>query len=405
MSGFGCTINVDKRKLVIHNKSNNKRYEFYPHKIDHDNIVIDGHYGSISFEALRWLSKHGIQLTLLNWNGNLLSTTLPQMPKNGKLRICQYQKYLDAKFRHSIAYKIIQSKINNSQNILYQLSQYYQEIDYQYIKNIISKECSINTKYPLSIHKNLKNQYIKTLMTLEGRIAAVYWNELTKIFEKLCTDFSFDGRKNKINSRNYNASDEINALLNYGYAILESEIKKAINSTGLDPAVGFLHEVAPSKEPLVYDIQELFRWMIDLSVIQLLEEHSLKKSDFIITENYHTRLKENTAKMLIEKIKSNFNTKVSYKQGKKYHYQVILADIVQSLSAYVLDKKKHFDILIPELILLRNDTIDVQKKILGMTSQQRKQLGINKSTLWYIKQNIDAGKSLKIYNKTLSKLA
>jgi len=119
---------------------------------------------------------------------------------------------------------------------------------------------------------------------------------------------------NKTNSRNYNASDEINALLNYGYAILESEIRKSINSVGLDYSIGFLHEISQSRTPLVYDIQELFRWLIDISVIQLLEEKKIKKSDFIITENYHTRLREKTAKILIEKINQNFNHKLSYKR-------------------------------------------------------------------------------------------
>jgi hypothetical protein len=33
------------------------------------------------------------------------------------------------------------------------------------------------------------------------------------------------------------------------------------------------------KTPLVYEIQELFRWLIDLSVLQLLEEKKLKKND------------------------------------------------------------------------------------------------------------------------------
>ena len=146
-------------------------------------------------------------------------------------------------------------------------------------------------------------------MTYEGRIARIYHENITAIFNQLYPEFNFTGRKNKTNSRNYNASDEINALLNYGYAILESEIRKAINAIGLDHSIGFLHEINQSRTPLVYDIQELFRWLIDVSVIQLLEEKRINKSDFVITENQHTRLGENVAKMLIEKINSNFNGK------------------------------------------------------------------------------------------------
>jgi len=42
-------------------------------------------------------------------------------------------------------------------------------------------------------------------------------------------------------------------------------------------------------ELLVYDIQELFRRFIDMSVTQMVEEKKIKKGDFIITKNYHTR--------------------------------------------------------------------------------------------------------------------
>ena len=97
--------------------------------------------------------------------------------------------------------------------------------------------------------------------------------------------------------------------------ILKIHLKKYLNSVGLDSQIGFLHEILLSRTPLVYDLQELFRWLVDLSVIQLLEENKLKKSDFILTENYHIRLKQDTAKLLVEKLKSNFNGKVSYKKS------------------------------------------------------------------------------------------
>jgi len=48
-------------------------------------------------------------------------------------------------------------------------------------------------------------------------------------------------------------------------------------------------------------------------MIQLLEEKTIRTSDFIITENYHVKLDENVAKKLIEKINSNFNAKYNYK--------------------------------------------------------------------------------------------
>ena len=53
VTGFGTSINVDKRRLIITNKLKGTRREFYPHKINHDGIIIDGHTGNITFEAMR----------------------------------------------------------------------------------------------------------------------------------------------------------------------------------------------------------------------------------------------------------------------------------------------------------------------------------------------------------------
>jgi len=126
--------------------------------------------------------------------------------------------------------------------------------------------------------------------------------------------------------------------------------------------------------------------------------------DFIITENYHTRLGEDVAKLLIEKINSNFNARYNYKNGKNYSYQNILQDNLQQLSNFIVDKKKEFDSIIPKMELNRNYDLELQEKILNMTPDERKRLGINKSTLWYIKKNLSEGKTPKIYEKILLKI-
>ncbi|MGH9878117.1 MAG: CRISPR-associated endonuclease Cas1 [Nitrososphaerales archaeon] len=243
-----------------------------------------------------------------------------------------------------------------------------------------------------------------SLMNHEGRIATYYWSVLARVFNKLYPQFRFQKRGSKSYSWNINASDEVNALLNYGYAVLESEVRKAINSVGLDPTIGFLHETAPSKEPLVYDIQELFRWLIDFSIIELLGQKKLRKSDFITTENYHIRLTEKAAKLLLERISLDFNRKVSYKQGKNFTYQNILLDNVQQLSNYVLDKSEALSFKIPGVQIMREASLDIRKKIMDMTGEERKKLRINKSTLWYQRKNIAEGKRIKVYDKLLSKL-
>jgi CRISPR-associated protein Cas1 len=88
----------------------------------------------------------------------------------------------------------------------------------------------------------------------------------------------------------------------------------------------------PSKSPvsLVYDLQELFRFVIDYSVIELLET-GLKRSDFITTENYHIRLKPETAMKLIEKITDNFNKRYEFR-NKRHTLENIMFENIRKLS-------------------------------------------------------------------------
>ena len=384
LSGFGISIDVNKAHLTV--KQKDSTIEFEPHRIHYDSIIIDGHYGSISFEAMRWLSKHDVSLALLNWNGNLLSVTQPQETLNAELKIKQYGKYLDPESRLYIAGQIVMQKVKSSLSLLKELSNFY-DID----MTTINKEI-----------QRIDCENINSLMMYEGRIASAYWTELSKIFNQLASDFNFQSRKNLSYSWNMNASDPVNALLNYGYAILESMVRKDINAIGLDASIGYLHEIAPSKHPLVYDLQELFRYVVDYSVIELLET-KLKKSDFITTENYHIRLRPDTAKILIEKLKNNFNKRYEFR-NKQHTLDNIMFENVRELSRYISGKAKTLDFKIPDNAISRNDTIDVQNQIMSIDPEKRKALKINKSTLWYQQKKIKEGKTIKMYNKTKVKI-
>ena len=190
----------------------------------------------------------------------------------------------------------------------------------------------------------------------------------------------------------------VNALLNYGYAILENVIRKYINVIGLDSNIGFLHEINDSKTPLVYDLQELYRWLIDLSVIQLLEDKKLKKSDFIVTENYNIRLRESASRLLLEKIVLNFNKRAEFK-GKFHTYDNIILENIRLLAKFLENREKVLNFEIPEIQPYRNDDVEFRNWIMSLTPEDRKKLKINKSTLWYRQKAIKDGKKVKIYKQ------
>jgi hypothetical protein len=54
---------------------------------------------------------------------------------------------------------------------------------------------------------------------------------------------------------------------------------------------------------------------------------------------------------------------------------------------------------IPQLMVRRNDTMVIQQRILAMTPDERKRLGISKSGLWYQRKKIAQGKTFEVMTK------
>lgn len=106
---------------------------------------------------------------------------------------------------------------------------------------------------------------------------------------------------------------------------------------------------------------------------------------------------------MIEKIKINFNTKIPFR-GKNYSYDNVLFYKIREFANFISGKNNKLDFKIPEFQIKDEDTITLKNKIMKMTYDERKRLGIGKGTLWYMKKNISNGKNIKIYDKVLSKL-
>jgi len=134
-----------------------------------------------------------------------------------------------------------------------------------------------------------------------------------------------------------------------------------------------------------------------------LLESGLKKSDFITTGNYHIRLKPNTAKLLIEKIKNNFNQHYEFK-NKQYALENIMFENIRELSRYIMENRKQLEFAIPEIEIKRNNNSLVRDKIMSIDPEKRKVSKINKSTLWYQQKNIKEGRTICVYSKTKVKI-
>ena len=79
-------------------------------------------------------------------------------------------------------------------------------------------------------------------------------------------------------------------------------------------------------------------------------------------------------------------------------------DNVSQLAQYIAEKKKTIEFIVPYVEINLDDNLLIREKILSMSPEERKKLGINKSTLWYLKKNITSKDKIKIYDKVLQKM-
>ncbi len=77
------------------------------------------------------------------------------------------------------------------------------------------------------------------------------------------------------------------------------DVRSALECTGLDPAVGFLHRDRPGRPGLALDLMEEFRPMADRLALSLVNLGQLQGNDFTISEAGGVRMKDDARKTLL----------------------------------------------------------------------------------------------------------
>jgi CRISPR-associated protein Cas1 len=89
---------------------------------------------------------------------------------------------------------------------------------------------------------------------------------------------------------NRNAAHPVNAILNYAYAVLQSQLQIQAISDGYDPTVGIMHFQRPGSPAFIFDLMEPERPKIDRAIIEFLKAEKLHAADFTIRRDGVVRL-------------------------------------------------------------------------------------------------------------------
>jgi CRISPR-associated protein Cas1 len=396
LGGWGVKIrvsNIEERSelWVTDGRQDNKEikaYTFQPRQIPHDSIVVEGHSGYVSMQALHWLARNNVSLFIMNYDGAIISQVLPSIPIKADLRIAQIDASRDPQKKLTIAKALVQAKIARTIQILDWLAEQYD----------IAREAQI------AKHEAMKFPEASTipqLRSVEGRTALRYWEAYRKCMPE---PLRFQGRM--VKTKAMNAIDPVNLALNYGYGFLKCEARTAVNAVGLEPAIGFLHEPSAqqTRESLVYDLMEPFRFLVDLAVIQSFETGRLDTGSFYFAEqdySYHFELEAKG--QFLDALREQFRSRVQYR-GKPMRWDTVIREKAVGLSRFLAGRSSVIDFREPGAILERKDDREIRERILNLTQAEASMRGIGKSTLHYLCEKARDPSPFRVYEPVRQKL-
>jgi CRISPR-associated protein Cas1 len=173
-----------------------------------------------------------------------------------------------------------------------------------------------------------------------------------------------------------------------------------------EPSVGFLHDVSDyqTQQSLVYDLEEPFRWIVDVSVIQAFESGTLSLHDFYFTgDDYRYRFVVEAKQRFIDLIRERFNSGVKH-NGLNLKWDTVIEQKAIGLGRFLIGKFSTLDLIEPIPRLEKRDDRQIRSKVLALTASQAEQIGIGKSTLHYLRRAARDKPMFKIYSRTRERL-
>ena len=98
---------------------------------------------------------------------------------------------------------------------------------------------------------------------------------------------------------NRNASHPVNAILNYAYTVLQSEIQINAIAEGYDPTIGIMHEARDGSSAFIFDLMEPERPITDRKVLEFIKGHVFDPADFVIRTDGVCRLNPGMARCVV----------------------------------------------------------------------------------------------------------
>ncbi len=244
---------------------------------------------TISPYLMAHCAENGITITFLNMFGKYLARVEGPVSGNVLLRRTQHLTGHDVEKSIAIAQTMLSGKLYNQR---YVLRRYMRDHGEKISDDSILLALKTAEKRLTRCLAQLNDcNSIDTLMGYEGNAADEYFGVFKHLIRQ--PDFKFNTRRRRP------PTDPVNALLSFCYTLLIHDCRSALETTGLDPASGFLHQLRSGRPSLALDLVEEFRPMIDRFVLSLINKRQLVIKDFETQPNGAVTLKDEARRTLL----------------------------------------------------------------------------------------------------------
>ncbi len=247
-------------------------------------------FGQVSCSPylMGFCAENQVAISFLTENGGFLAKVQGPVSGNVFLRREQYRRADDLKASSVVARAIVMGKVSNCRTVLQRaIRDHTEKIDIEAMSQASQK--LVNSLRNLQTESSLD-----IVRGIEGESASAYFEVFDHLITSQKDDFTFHERNRRP------PLDNVNCLLSFTYTLLMHDVRSALETVGLDPAVGFLHRDRPGRYGLALDLMEEFRpYIADRLTLSLINLSQVQGKGFNKKESGAVLMDDDTRKTVL----------------------------------------------------------------------------------------------------------
>lgn len=307
LSGYGLRVAVERGHLTLADGRGRDRREgrFTRSSRQLRRLIMVGHTGTVSLDALRWLRDVGCAFVQIDGDGAIITASGASGLDDPRLRRAQALA-VGNETGIAIARDLLTRKLAGQAATVDRI------VSSADIGTMAESRAAPVTSGAANGVRNdltamLDAATITDLRGLESQAAARYWGAWATVpvrwakrdRERVPEHWQCAGvRSSPLTGSPRLATTPVQAMLNYAYAMLEAETRIALLTVGLDPGIGIVHADQRARDSLALDVMEAVRPDVDRWLLDTLASRTFARADFHETRQGVCRLMPPLARLL-----------------------------------------------------------------------------------------------------------